>query len=102
MAAAERVTVTLPGEVVREIDRMEKNRSRFVLDAVQREIDRRRRDELRRSLMNPHAEIEELAEMGLDDWATGLPPEETEGLVDPSAGKPVRWVPGKGWESAEG
>ena len=30
----ERVTITLPTEVVRDIDRLEKNRSRFVLEAV--------------------------------------------------------------------
>jgi hypothetical protein len=26
-----------------------------------------------------------------------LPEEDTEALVDSSAGKPVRWIPGKGW-----
>ena len=97
----ERVTVTLPGEIVREIDRMEKNRSRFVLQAVEREIERRRREELRRSLEHPHPESEELAELGMDDWASSLPEEDAGGLVDPSAGKQVRWIPGKGWEGVE-
>ena len=34
MPTVDRVTVTLPSKVVREIDRMEKNRSRFVLQAL--------------------------------------------------------------------
>jgi len=38
-----------------------------------------------------------LAESGFDDWASGLPEEDVSGLVDPKAGTPVRWVPGKGW-----
>ena len=40
---AERVTVTLPAEVVEDIDRQERNRSRFVLEAVRRELKRRQR-----------------------------------------------------------
>src|SRR5580704_10001092 len=36
------------------IDWREKNRSRFVAEAVRRELDRRRRAELRRSLNDPH------------------------------------------------
>ena len=43
MAKTERVTVTLPGEVVQEVDRREQNRSRFVLDAIRHELERRRR-----------------------------------------------------------
>ena len=57
MAIIERVTVTLPADVVRDIDRREKNRSKFVTETVRHELDRRRRDELRRSLQNPHPEI---------------------------------------------
>jgi hypothetical protein len=91
------VTVTLPGEVVREIDRRETNRSRFVLEAVQRELERRRRDELRRSLESPHGEIQELAEMGFAEWADSLPRDEVSELVDLSKGRSVRWVPGEGW-----
>jgi hypothetical protein len=67
------VTVTLPAEILQDIDRMETNRSRFVLDAVRHEI-----------------------------WASGLPDEDVTELVDVRAGKPVRWVPGEGWvEAAE-
>jgi Arc/MetJ-type ribon-helix-helix transcriptional regulator len=97
MAGVERVTVTLPDDLVRDIDRQEKNRSKFVAEAVRRELDRRRRDELRRSLRNPHPESAELAEQGLEEWSRGLPEEDVDALVDSSAGKAVRWVAGEGW-----
>jgi Arc/MetJ-type ribon-helix-helix transcriptional regulator len=93
----ERVTVTLPNDLIRDIDRREKNRSKFVAEAVRNELDRRRRAELRRSLQNPHPESAELADEGLTEWARSLPEEDTETLVDSRAGKPVRWVPGEGW-----
>jgi hypothetical protein len=99
--ATERVTVTLPAELVEDIDRRDRNRSRFVAEAVQRELDRRRREELRRSLENPHPETADLVEQGFDEWARSLPEEDAEALVDPSAGKPVRWVPGEGWVEGE-
>jgi hypothetical protein len=92
-----RVTVTLPERVVEEIDRREKNRSRFVLMAVERELEHRRREELRRSLANPHEESEVLAESGLREWALGLPEESAADMVDLSGGQPVTWVPGEGW-----
>jgi Arc/MetJ-type ribon-helix-helix transcriptional regulator len=97
MSSFERVTVTLPDSLVKDIDRREKNRSKFVAEAIRRELNRRRRAELRRSLQNPHPESAELAEQGLDDWSRGLPEEDAEALVDHNAGKPIRWVPGEGW-----
>jgi Arc/MetJ-type ribon-helix-helix transcriptional regulator len=97
MASVERVTVTLPDDLVRDIDRREKDRSKFVAEAVRRELDRRSRAELHRSLQNPHPESAELAEQGFEEWTRGLPEEDTEPLVDSSAGKAVRWVPGEGW-----
>jgi len=97
MASLDRVTVTLPTELILEIDRREKNRSKFVADAVRNELDRRRRQELRRSLDSPHAESSQLADQGLEEWARGLPDEDTEALLNNSAGKPIRWVAGKGW-----
>jgi Arc/MetJ-type ribon-helix-helix transcriptional regulator len=100
MPTNERVTVTLPAEVVRDIDRLEKNRSKFVLEAVRHELKRRRREDLQRSLRNPHPESEQLAEAGFDEWAGGLPEEDAAGLVDMKAGTPVRWVPGEGWVEA--
>jgi len=99
--ASERVTVTLPAEVVQEIDRLESNRSRFVLDAVRHELQRRRRAALRRSLRAPHPEGKQLAEAGFDEWASSLPADDVDGLVDVGAGMPVRWVPGEGWVEGE-
>lgn len=97
MASVERVTVTLPMDLVRDIDRREKNRSKFVAEAVRHELDRRRSEELRRSLQNPHPESADLADEGLEAWMRSLPEEDTNALVDINAGHPVRWVPGLGW-----
>jgi hypothetical protein len=97
MAEVGRVTVTLPMDLVKGIDRREKNRSKFIADAVRQELERRRREELHRSLHNPHPELAELADEGLEAWGRSLPEEDAEGLVDSSAGKPVRWVTGEGW-----
>lgn len=96
MATTERVTVTLPKELVAQIDRVETNRSRFITEAVRRELMERVRAEFLRSLENPHPESLEMAELGFDDWARlGL---DDQDLVDPDAGTPIRWVEGKGWE----
>jgi hypothetical protein len=100
MPAQTRVTVTLPEEVVRDIDHVERNRSKFVLEAVRHELRRRRREQLRRSLRSPHPEAAVVAEAGIDEWGERLPEEDASGLVDPRAGKPVRWVPGEGWVEA--
>ena len=96
MALTERVTVTLAVELVESIDRVERNRSRFVAEAVEHELVRRRREGLLRSLSSPHPEALELADIGLADWGASLPAE-TEGLVNVSAGTAVRWVEGQGW-----
>jgi hypothetical protein len=92
-----RVTITLPADVVEDIDRRERNRSRFILDAVRRELKRRQREELKRSLNNPHPETSELADAGFADWGAGLPDEKASDLVDVHAGRAVRWVSGRGW-----
>jgi hypothetical protein len=94
----ERVTVTLPKEIIRDIDRQERNRSRFVLQAVERELERRRKEELRRSLRAPHKDGNGIAEAGFTEWADGLP-EGDEDLVDIRSGVSVIWIPGKGWEN---
>ena len=97
MPTTKRVTVTLPAELVQRIDRLEKNRSRFITEAVEHELDRRRREGLHRSLDHPHPEAVKLADAaGLEEWAASLP-DGDEGLVDMTAGKPVRWVEGEGW-----
>lgn len=94
MSSVERVTVTLPHDLVQDIDRQGKNRDKFIADAVRHELERSCRTELRRSLLNPHPES---VEQALDEWAASLPEEDTEALVHGSAGTPVRWVPGEGW-----
>ena len=95
MPNAERVTVTLRADLVAEIDRVERNRSRFIAEAVERDLQRRRHAALLQSVTNPHTETTELADMGLGDWARELPVEND--LVDLSSGTPVRWVEGRGW-----
>ena len=92
----ERVTVTIPEEVVRDIDRRERNRSRFILRAVQNELERNRKEELHRSLRAPHPESEQLAQAGIGDWMGSLPEGDAD-LLDLSAGEGIRWVPGRGW-----
>ena len=96
MATTERVTVTLPLNVLERIDRIERNRSRFITEAVERELTRRRHQELLQSLQHPHPEASEVAELGLAEWGAALP-EADDDLLDPAAGRPVRWVEGRGW-----
>jgi hypothetical protein len=87
----------MPQEIVEEIDRMTNNRSRFILDAVRHELDRQRREELRLSLRNPHAEASQVAEWGMREWCAGLPDDSD--LLDPASGRPVRWRRDEGWSS---
>jgi hypothetical protein len=61
MTGVKRVTETVADELVRDIDRREK-RSTFIAEAVRRELDRRRRVELRRSRNTPNPAGAELAE----------------------------------------
>lgn len=91
-----RITVTLPADVVDDIDRRERNRSRFILEAVERELENRRRQELLASIENPHPQSGEIAEEGVDEWGEWGDAED-EDLLDAEAGSPVRWSPGKGW-----
>lgn len=100
MPTTERVTVTLPAGVLDRIDRLARNRSRFIAEAVERELARRRREELLRSVSSPHPEASELAEVGLADWNESLPPED-DSLVDETTGTAVRWIDGEGWIEEE-
>jgi hypothetical protein len=95
MGAVERVTVTLPAEVVEEIDRHERNRSRFIAEAVHHELTRRRRVSLLRSVRNPHPETAEFADTDIPNWTPDLPDEV--GLVEPTSGTAVRWGEGQRW-----
>jgi len=45
---SERVTVTMPAELVAGINRIERNRSCFIAEAVRHELKRRQRQELLR------------------------------------------------------
>lgn len=94
---AERVTVTMPKEIVEEIDGMTTNRSRFIVDAVRHELERKRREELLVSLRNPHEESLQVADLGMEDWCAGIPDDVD--LVDPASGRAVRWRAGHGWSS---
>ena len=96
LMASERVTVTLPEELVQDIDRRERNRSKFIQEAIRRELERRRREQLRLSLREPHPETEQTAEFGIRDWAVS-DDDGDEDLLDPGVGKTVHWEPGKGW-----
>jgi hypothetical protein len=95
MSATERITVTLSAELVDGIDRLERNRSRFVAEAVANELARRRREALLTSIANPHPETADLAEPHLGGWTDDLPDDEA--LVDLARGTAVRWVEGQGW-----
>lgn len=96
MASSERITVTLPKDLVAEMDRFEANRSRFVLHAILREVLERHRKELSNSLESVHPETLELAEADFESWAASTTPEDSD-LVDPNEGEPVSWVEGQGW-----
>jgi len=91
----ERVTVTLPAELVEKIDQLERNRSRFIVEAVEHELAQRRRDALLQSVQNPHPETTGLVDVTVSEWVSDLLSDET--LVDASAGTPVRWIAGQGW-----
>lgn len=95
VARSRRVTVTLSAVLVEGIDRIERNRSRFIAEAVERELARRRRDALLQSIGRPHPETTGLADAGLTDWTSDLP--DDEGLVDSRGGIAVRWIEGQGW-----
>lgn len=92
-----RVTVTLPAEVLEDIGQFESNRSKFIGEAVYRELERRHREELRRSLESPHAESREVEALGFSDWSQGLPQEDGDSLLDPQSGRPLNWIPDRGW-----
>ena len=68
-----------------------------VANADQRQLKRQLRDALQLSLRNPHPKSRELADLGIEQWAKNLPAEDAAELVDLKAGKPVRWIPDKGW-----
>lgn len=97
---AERVTVTMPAELVAGIDRVERNRSRFIAEAVRHELQRRQRLELQRSLQSPHPDSLATAALGLTDWAEAMAEADSD-LLDPNAGSPLTWRAEVGWVNPE-
>ncbi len=97
MPTTERVTVTLPAELVQSIDRFDRNRSHFIGEALRHEIHWRCHEELLRSLEAPHSESLEHAELGLAQWSEKLLSHEEDQVVNEAEGKAVRWVEGTGW-----
>ena len=83
-SSTRRVTVTLPAELVAGIDRYERNRSRFIAEAVRHELKRRRRQDLERSLEHPHPDSLATATLGLRSWAVSLPTNDVVGLAGQS------------------
>jgi hypothetical protein len=98
--ASERVTISLPEEMVQEIDGRERNRSRFVQRAIAGELERLRQQELQRSLDNPHTDSEVVAETGFSEWADQAAADDQE-LLDASSGKEIRWDADRGWIKEE-
>lgn len=96
MAGSSRVTITLPSDILWEIDRADKNRSRFILEAVQREVARRRKEALAQSLAHPHPESQAFEAAGLDEWFRAGENDASE-LLDLDQGLEVRWIAGEGW-----
>ena len=90
-----RVTVTLSAQLLDAIDRIERNRSRFIVEAVERELARCRRETLLNSVRSLHPETVNQSDRGLGDWASDVP--DDEGLVDLAGGAAVSWVEGQGW-----
>ncbi len=69
---------------------------RFITEAVENELVRRKRLGLLSSLQSPPPDAAQLIDMGLSDWNASLPAGDEE-LLDPSAGKSIRWIEGQGW-----
>ncbi len=95
--ATTRVTVTLSDELLREIDLQDRNRSRFIQQAVEQELERRRRELLIASLESPHPETLELEADGLSEWIEAGKDSDLE-LVDMTQFRPLAWVPDEGWK----
>lgn len=95
MAASRRITITLPTDLVAKIDGIDQSRSRFISEAVRRELARHRRDELLRSITTPHPDAIAMQDISVHDWVEDLADDAD--VVDLSAGMPVRWIEGRGW-----
>jgi Arc/MetJ family transcription regulator len=94
--SSDRVTVTLPSELLAAVDQRGGSRSAFVQRALRHELARLDREELRKSLAEPHTESRATAEEGLAAWSDSLPRDDDD-LLDPAAGVAVHWIDGEGW-----
>ena len=97
MPGVDRVTVTLPNDLVREIDRREKNRSKFIAEAVRNELDRRRRDELTGRWTTPTPRVLNSPSRDLRSGRAAYPRKMPRHSSTVNAGRPIRWVSGEGW-----
>lgn len=89
--------MTLPDEILHEIDRQDRNRSRFIHAAVVQELDRRRKELLVSSLENPHPESVEMESHGLDEWLASGNPNDRD-LLNMDHFQIVRWTSEDGWK----
>lgn len=97
-AHGQRISVSLPEELVNEIDRSAPDRDSFVAEAVKHELTRRQKDGLQASLEYPHAKTLLVAEAPLCEWPEGVPADEWSDVLDEDSGEEIRWVEGKGWQ----
>jgi hypothetical protein len=95
--SAATVTIHLPPELLRAVDSQPIDRDAFVEQALRHELERQAREQLRASLETPHPESLDTAELGLADFAQGLPADDAAALCDLSSGTPVHWSEGRGW-----
>lgn len=95
LMATRRLTVSLPEELVRAIDRRSSNRSAYLQRAAKHELERELRRDLERSLSSPV--VDEIADAGFEEWLVAIPGDGRE-IADPDQGTPVRWIEGRGWQ----
>ena len=93
---SETLVISLDHDLLAGIDTVHADRGEFIAEAVRNELARRQRHAFLESLATPHPESIAPAETGLGTWPEGSPDEDAQ-LLDPGAGRPVRWVPDAGW-----
>ena len=94
----ERVTVTMPAELVASTDRYARNRSGFIAEAVRQDLKCRRRLELQRSLEQPHPESLATESLDLTAWGETLPAADSD-LLDPNL---ASWQRASAWATLHG
>ena len=97
--STERVTISVPSELLAAVDRRGGSRSALVQSALRHELERLEQAELRQSLEDPHPESLALADVDIAEWAGALPAGDDD-LLDPDGGVAVRWTEGEGWRVA--